>query len=278
MTLPGASGAGRVVVLVWLVGCGPNVGEPSAVASESTTSGDTSTSTVTATSSPSTSESSVTQGSTDISSGETTIAVDVGGGSSSSSSESGDFDQCARCGPDEVCIHHLTDSCTPWALPCIAIPKECEVVTCDDPDCAQALCGDDFDCIGYGGPTCNAGEVSDGFVCASHFGFECDLWGQDCPDGDKCNALSDDNDVYDHTQCVPIARDPVDIGEPCTVEDYELSGIDDCAFGAQCLEVDPETLTGVCRALCTGSEANPSCEDPELTCVMNEHFYGWCVP
>ena len=218
-------------------------------------------------------------GSADITSGETTMSLDVGSSSSSSSSESGDFDQCARCGPDEVCIHRLSDSCTPWALPCIPIPAECEVVTCDDPECAQVLCGDGYDCIGYGGPTCNGGEVSDGFVCASRgSGSECDQWGQDCQEGDKCNAWSDDNDEYDHAHCIPIARMPVDIGAPCTVEDYELSGIDDCVFGAQCLEVDPETLVGICRAICSGNENNPSCDDPEMTCMIDDDHYGWCVP
>lgn len=173
----------------------------------------------------------------------------------------------------------ITDSCTPWELPCLPIPDDCETVTCDDPACAQALCGNGFDCIGYGAASCYGDAVSDGFVCGSRgSGFECDQWAQDCPEGDKCNAWSDDNDVYDHAHCIPIARDPVDIGAPCTVEGYALSGVDDCAFGAQCLEVDPETLVGVCRAICSGSEANPSCDDPEMTCVINDDHYGWCLP
>ena len=176
-----------------------------------------------------------------------------------------------------MCIEKVSDSCYPWELPCVPIPDECQVVTCDDPECAQALCGDGFDCIGYGAPSCY-GDLSDGFVCSSRGGFECDQWNQDCPEGEKCNAWSDDNDEYDHTHCIPIARDAAGIGKPCTVEDYALSGIDDCVLGAQCLEVDPDNLVGICRALCSGNEANPSCSDPEMTCMIDDNHHGWCVP
>ncbi|MBC8071203.1 MAG: hypothetical protein IAG13_22950, partial [Deltaproteobacteria bacterium] len=37
---------------------------------------------------------------------------------------------------------------------------------------------------------------------------------------------------------------------PCHVEGSGVSGIDNCALGSVCFEVDPKTNDGVCRALC----------------------------
>lgn len=263
-------------MLAWSVACGPSVGVPSAGASESTTSVDSTSTggvslTATATSSPSTSEAST--GSADITSGETTIALDVGDGSSSSSSDDPPWlVHCERCGPDEVCL----DTCSP-SLACVPIPEECEEVTCDDPDCAQALCGDE-ECLGYGARSCQ-GTISEAFVCGqSGSSIICDVWAQDCMPDDKCTSSSEDGGEYDTAQCTPISLVTVGVGEPCTVQGYATSGTDDCELGAQCLDVDPVTLVGTCRSSCSGIEANPSCDDPSMTCTIMGNYFAWCLP
>jgi hypothetical protein len=160
----------------------------------------------------------------------------------------------------------------------VPIPVECEVVTCDDPDCAAALCGAD-ECRGYAARGCHGEAAS--FVCeqSGTGSIECDVWGQDCPRGEKCVSFSEDGgDAFDSVHCTPFVEMPAAVGQPCLVEGHPTSGIDDCGAEAQCLDVDPVTLVGTCRALCSGSEANPSCDDPEMTCTMLGSYYAWCLP
>src|SRR6478752_1114050 len=45
--------------------------------------------------------------------------------------------------------------------------------------------------------------------------LECDLFLQDCPEGQKCTALSGSGPL-DTFRCVPVARDPDHPGEPCS--------------------------------------------------------------
>jgi hypothetical protein len=97
--------------------------------------------------------------------------------------------------------------------------------------------------------------------------FECDIFAQDCAPGFKCNVWANDGgNSWNATKCVPIAPDAGEPGEPCTVEGSGVSGIDTCALGALCWDVDPETLEGVCISFCTGTASNPVCEDPNTTC------------
>ena len=95
----------------------------------------------------------------------------------------------------------------------------------------------------------------------------CDLFTQDCPPGQKCMPWADDgSQAWNATRCSPIAKDPAAPGEPCTVEGGPYSGFDDCQLGTLCHDVDPKTLEGTCLALCTGTETDPSCEDPQSFC------------
>ena len=108
--------------------------------------------------------------------------------------------------------------------------------------------------------------------------FECDLFAQDCPPGHKCAAWADDGgSSWNATQCVPIAPDPDQPGEPCTVVGSSTSGIDTCDFGAVCWYVDSETLEGTCVSLCQGDESNPTCPEPDLLCGGNRNF-PLCLP
>jgi len=90
---------------------------------------------------------------------------------------------------------------------------------------------------------------------------------------------NDGGSSWNATRCTPVARDPNQVGEPCTVEESGVSGIDDCVLGALCWYVDPETLMGECIALCQGSEANPTCADPCTYCVITgEGAFTPCLP
>lgn len=60
-------------------------------------------------------------------------------------------------------------------------------------------------------------------------GFECDVFAQDCPPGEKCVPWANDGGgVWNATRCSPVDDDPAAPGEPCTVEGGPTSGIDDC--------------------------------------------------
>ncbi|MEZ4453963.1 MAG: ribulose phosphate epimerase [Nannocystaceae bacterium] len=114
------------------------------------------------------------------------------------------------------------------------------------------------------------------FLCMPDGGstgtFECDIWAQDCKDGEKCNAWANDGGgAWNSTKCVPDGTDGV--GDPCTVEGSGVSGLDSCAKGGMCWNVDPETNMGVCVALCEGSEDKctadaASCCGPGTACTI----------
>lgn len=120
-----------------------------------------------------------------------------------------------------------------------------------------------------------AGPSPDGQVSV-----ECDLFAQDCPEGEKCMPWANDGgSAWNATRCTPLAAPPVQVGDECTVEGSGVSGIDDCDTGVMCWDVDSETNTGTCVSMCIGDEANPICEDPDTTCaIMNDGVLVLCVP
>lgn len=91
----------------------------------------------------------------------------------------------------------------------------------------------------------------------------CDPLLDDCPPGEKCMPwASDGGHRWDATRCTPLADDPAQHGESCTVQDSPYSGIDDCEAHAMCWDVDGESLTGTCAALCMS---------PGLVCPEGSH-------
>ena len=70
-------------------------------------------------------------------------------------------------------------------------------------------------------PTCPV------FLCGDFMGPECDVFAQDCPDGEKCAAVMTDGFAYDSARCVPVGG--IDVaGEPCSAENI-ADGLDSCA-------------------------------------------------
>ena len=109
---------------------------------------------------------------------------------------------------------------------------------------------------------------------------ECDIWAQDCMEGEKCMPWANDGaGSWNATRCSPLDRNPSQPGDPCEVEGSGVSGIDNCDISTMCWDVDPETNMGTCVEFCSGSEANPVCEDPTTKCVIaNEGVLILCLP
>jgi hypothetical protein len=98
---------------------------------------------------------------------------------------------------------------------------------------------------------------------------DCDLFAQDCPPGEKCTVWANDGgNTWNATRCVPVVADPVEVDQPCHMERSSASGLDDCDFGVICIDVDAETLEGICVPLCVGDASAPYCEDPNRVCPI----------
>jgi hypothetical protein len=135
------------------------------------------------------------------------------------------------------------------------------------------------------GPTSADSGSDDGVVFlvmpdGGGISFECDIFAQDCPAGEKCMPWANDGgNSWNATRCSPIADNPGQPGDECTVEGSGTSGIDDCDLGSMCWDVDPETNMGVCVAMCTGDASNPICEDPDTSCaIANDGAIVLCLP
>jgi hypothetical protein len=110
--------------------------------------------------------------------------------------------------------------------------------------------------------------------------IECDIWAQDCPEGEKCMPWANDGgNAWNATRCSPLDPAPASVGDECTVEGSGVSGIDNCEVSSMCWNVDPESNMGTCIAFCMGSEANPVCENPGSSCsILNEGTLILCLP
>ncbi|MEM6991024.1 MAG: hypothetical protein AAF721_11015 [Myxococcota bacterium] len=109
--------------------------------------------------------------------------------------------------------------------------------------------------------------------------FECDLWSQDCPEGEKCLAWSNDGGPrWNGSRCSEVAEDPGLAGDPCVVEGNALSGLDSCALGYACIDVDDQTNEGTCAAMCSGNPAEPACPEGTECLVGNGGALILCLP
>ncbi len=113
----------------------------------------------------------------------------------------------------------------------------------------------------------------------AHCTWECDIWQQDCPRGEKCMPWSNDGgSAWNAVRCSPIAEDPAVVGESCTVEGSGVSGLDNCELGAMCFYVDSETNEGLCVGMCTGSPDEPVCDAGSQCLVSGEGTLALCLP
>lgn len=89
----------------------------------------------------------------------------------------------------------------------------------------------------------------------------CDLFMQDCPNGEKCSSNGDDS------FCTPVVPNAAGPGQPCT---RSAPGVDTCALGGLCW------IDDVCHALCTGSADAPICGGGQV-CVNGDGLAQLCV-
>ena len=110
-------------------------------------------------------------------------------------------------------------------------------------------------------------------------GIECDVWTQDCPDGQKCMPWANDGgSSWNATKCTDVMPNPGAPGDECTVEGNGVSGIDSCQKASMCWNVSQDTGKGTCVAFCTGSQEAPNC-GPGTNCVIaNDGVLILCLP
>jgi hypothetical protein len=73
--------------------------------------------------------------------------------------------------------------------------------------------------------------------------------------------------VWNATRCSPLDPNPGQVGDECIVEGSAASGIDNCALGLMCWDVDDRGV-GVCEDMCVGSPSAPICDDPDDVCAL----------
>ncbi|HET6582198.1 MAG TPA: hypothetical protein VFG69_02100 [Nannocystaceae bacterium] len=97
---------------------------------------------------------------------------------------------------------------------------------------------------------------------------ECDIFLQDCPEGEKCVP-----EFFSTRVCVPIAVEPIPTGDPCAPQ----ADADPCEADAWCL-ADPSADTGTCVVQCAGDASDPVCP-PDMICVIDdENVVAYCAP
>jgi len=107
-----------------------------------------------------------------------------------------------------------------------------------------------------------ADSTCGGFACETDMfiGSECDLFAQDCPEGQKCApVILEIGGVWDADRCVPVTGDDM-VGEPCTTESM-AEGLDSCVKGVMCWGSDKNGEGGTCVPHCGGTTDAPICPD-----------------
>lgn len=109
-------------------------------------------------------------------------------------------------------------------------------------------------------------------------GGMCNLFLQDCNPSEKCTAWSMDGSLFPNgTKCVPETGDRLP-GEDCALEGDFGEGIDNCAAGSLCLDIDNSGQAS-CVAYCSGDMQSPSCPEPEDKCAfLFEPTVPLCFP
>ncbi len=108
--------------------------------------------------------------------------------------------------------------------------------------------------------------------------IECDVFAQDCKNADeKCTAWAEGGGgAWNATKCVKVTGTGI-AGDKCTTEGGGVSGMDDCAKGHMCWNVNDKN-EGICVALCTGTPMAPKCEAGFKCAIANEGVLNLCLP
>ncbi len=88
-------------------------------------------------------------------------------------------------------------------------------------------------------------------------GGECDAKVQDCPEGEKCTAVTPGlPEPWGINKCVPVMGDG-QVGDPCDVMDGKYTGLDNCDVGLICLLTDDDGNGGACVEFCNVNDVCP---------------------
>ncbi|MCA9695174.1 MAG: ribulose phosphate epimerase [Nannocystaceae bacterium] len=120
------------------------------------------------------------------------------------------------------------------------------------------------------------------FVCETDMPggtVECDIWAQDCPEGQKCMPWANDGgNSWNSTKCSDVQDNAGDKGDECTVEGSGVSGDDSCGLGLFCYYIDQETGVGTCIEMCQGSPEAAMCDPGEVCAIANDGVLILCRP
>ncbi len=108
---------------------------------------------------------------------------------------------------------------------------------------------------------------------------ECDVYMQDCPEGEKCVPYaSDGGDLWNALKCVPVLGDQA-LGEPCTWAGF-VEATDDCDASSICWDVElvDGQYVGTCHAQCTGSPDMPQCPFGSSCTISGDGALAVCIP
>jgi hypothetical protein len=109
--------------------------------------------------------------------------------------------------------------------------------------------------------------------------IECDVWTDDCPEGQKCMPWANDGgNAWNATRCSPLDASPGQIGDECTVEGSGVSGVDTCDSRMMCYYVDPESNVGTCIGFCDGTPNEPTCDAGSICTIVNDGVLTLCRP
>jgi hypothetical protein len=106
----------------------------------------------------------------------------------------------------------------------------------------------------------------------------CDVWGQDCPEGEKCVPYASSGGNWDELKCVAIMGDQAS-GEPCW-SGGAAEGTDNCDATSFCwdvIDVEGEPV-GTCTTFCAGNPGDPMCPPGSQCLIGSEGTISLCVP
>ena len=127
-------------------------------------------------------------------------------------------------------------------------------------------------------PTTTNGPSCPAFVCTPDEPTSdvCDVFLQDCPEGEKCMPVILDGDgAWNASRCVPVTGTDVP-GDPCTAEST-ADGLDSCVEGAMCWAVDMDG-NGTCVELCMGTPDAATCPNNGACTIANDGVLALCLP
>jgi hypothetical protein len=168
-----------------------------------------------------------------------------------------------ECADDELCTFSI--DLDAGSVDCVVPPTGCDPADLCSEACADA-CADKTPLP----LACDEQPAPPWLQCPGAL-FECSLWAQNCPEGEKCAAVQEPEPGL---QCVPVSGAPVGVGEPCAYGSPP-NMLDNCEAGAVCFGFDPDMQQLVCVPHCSDDE--PACPG-DTVCAVAADTFNFCAP